>query len=176
MFSSLVTNILYSWISSFELIIYFCLLIFFLSFFLFLSLRFLHGNILICTMNWISACCWFLFRVFWKKFIFRLKEGIMENLLIFGMKKHDHISFWVLIAWSSKRLTPATNFSDSQHSTLFFLNAFEERRLKMKLFLWQIQLIAPVWCSFIALMSTTGYYWDKSFFFQIGWMKDQRGF
>ena len=59
---------------------------------------------------------------FWRKFLFfRLKEGAMEFYWCFRMNKHNHISFWIIIAWFLKRLTPATDFSNSQYLTFFFI-------------------------------------------------------
>ena len=44
----------------------------------------------------------------------------MEFYWCFRMNKHGHISFWIMIAWFLKRLTLATDFSDSQYLIFFF--------------------------------------------------------
>ena len=61
---------------------------------------------------------------FERNFILGLKRVQWKIYWLFGMKKHGHISFWVLIAWFSKRLTPTTNFNDSQRSSFFHFLSF----------------------------------------------------
>ena len=85
---------------------------FFYSFF-----KFFHGSLI---LNWISTCWWSLFRVFLKEILFfRLKDGAMDFYWCFRINKHGHISFRIMIAWFLERLTPATDFSDSQYLSFF---------------------------------------------------------
>ena len=93
------------------------------------------------------------------------------------MNKHSHISFWSMIAWFLERLTPATDFSDSQKLSFFFFhcpifcldrplrvfnltdfyffffffNAFSEKNLRF-IATWKIWLIAPVWYLLLVLV------------------------
>ena len=78
---------------------FFYFLAFYFLFFSFLLLFFWFGKILRYTMNWVSNGWWFLFKVFLKEFDFRLKEGSMENLLIFRYKEtwpNIILNLWLL--------------------------------------------------------------------------------
>ena len=176
----------------------------FLSFFLAGFLLFL-GKILICTMNWISFCWWFcLGHLFERKFILGSKRVQWKIYWLFGMKKHGHISFWVLIAWFSERLTPVTNFNDSQHLSFFFFFLFILLSFAQISLLWAYQsdgllLLFYFWmplkrrdwewnysyenCTwlpqcdvYLTLIIDIGDYWDESSLFPAEWMKAQRGF
>jgi len=66
-----------------------------------------------------------LFGVFLKEILLWAQRGCNRNFIDYlGCKKHGHISFRVLIAWFSERLTPATNFSDFQHLSLLHFLSF----------------------------------------------------
>jgi len=83
---------------------------FLLSFFLEISYPELNLNMLMILVQ----------GIFERNFLFfRLKEGAMKFYWCFTMNKHGHISFWIMIAWFLKRLTPATDFSDSQYLSFF---------------------------------------------------------
>ena len=61
-----------------------------------------------------------LFGVFFERnFTLGSKRVQRKFYWLFGIEKHGHISFRVLIVWFSERLTPATNFNDFQHLSLF---------------------------------------------------------
>ena len=82
-------------------------------------------KLLICILNWIPTRWWSSPRVFLKYiyiYIFQSQRKVQWNFYWYlRMKKHDHISFWILIAWFLERLTPTTDFNDSQHLSFLFL-------------------------------------------------------
>jgi len=114
---------------------------------------------------------------FWKKIYFGLKEGTMENLLIIWDEETwsyitlslDCLIFREINSCNKFQRFPTlviflflsfycpifcSDFSFVGFSIwrtliiILFLNAFEEKRLRMKLLIWKLYLIPPVWCLF----------------------------
>jgi len=154
-------------------------------------------------LNWIPTCWWSLFRVFFERnFYFLGPKRVQWNFYwCFRINKHGHISFWIMIAWFLKRLTPATDSSDSKYLIYFFLfffrpifcldcplrifnngplflfflliflNALSEKNLK-SIAAWKIWLIAPIWCFLLVLVGNKLVTEAKRFLF---WVEGSKG-
>jgi len=162
-FSSPGTNILYLWMSPLIFITYFCLLSFpFLSFLSFLGVSSWEDFDMYHELNFSLLMILFVVS-FWKKIYFGFKEGTMENLLItwdeetwpYIILSLDCLIFreinscnkfqWLLTLVISLFLSlygliccsdfPFVGFSIWRILIIIilFLNAFEEKRLRMKL-------------------------------------------
>jgi len=158
-------------------------------------------KLLICILTKFQHVDYPYLGYFWNIYFLGSKKGIMEFYWYLGTKKHGHISFWILVAWFSKRLTLATDFNDSQHLSFFFLflssylllrlpfagfqsngllflcflNSFE-KEIEIKINHMKNPIDCPNVMFIISFNGRHTCYWDKSFLFGAGWRKAQRGF
>ena len=190
---SLFVNIIFDWQHTF---------VFWFSFssFPFFSWCFFLGRFWYVSWTEFQLVDDFVWGIFFKeKFILGLKRVQWKIYWLFGTKNHGHISFWVLIAWFSERLTPATTFNDSQHLSFFFfflfivlsfaqislLWAYQSNRLLLRFYFW-MPLKRRDWewnysyenftwlpqCDvYLTLTIDTVDYWDESFLLPAGWRR-----